>query len=226
MSEGDATRYYMITTARGLEPGETTSARDEYGDPELIIPDPRLLQPTCCAALGDDLVFPGVLDVMRLAVLAPTGPVVPHEDAEDYSLCEAGWRVEAVEAPDAVLGPQAAWLRAAIADAERVIIEEDGVIAAAYGAEVDRQYERGFWGAQPEADAAREALDALGADGAWWAGEGFSCQYGPEMLALAARDLIGASAHWTQEAYDTLTRPWLIVFGRPVHPDDAQAKAA
>ena len=35
--------------------------------------------------------------------------------------------------------------------------------------------------------------------------------HGTEIIVLAARDLIGTTAAWTQEAYDLLTRPWAEV---------------
>ena len=43
--------------------------------------------------------------------------------------------------------------------------------------------------------------------------------------ALAARRLIGAPHGWTQEAYDTITRPWRSVVG-PIHPDDEAIPAS
>jgi hypothetical protein len=42
-------------------------------------------------------------------------------------------------------------------------------------------------------------------------------------LALVTRDLIGQH-RYTQQHYDTLTRPWAAVIG-PVHPDDAPVMA-
>ena len=43
--------------------------------------------------------------------------------------------------------------------------------------------------------------------------------------ALNARHLIGAQHGWTQEAYDTITRPWRSVIG-PIHPDDEAIPAS
>jgi hypothetical protein len=63
------------------------------------------------------------------------------------------------------------------------------------------------------------ALDVAGADGFWWSSVG-GCEYGTEIIALAARDLIGTTAAWTQEAYDLLTRPWAEASGQPAHPAD------
>ena len=44
--------------------------------------------------------------------------------------------------------------------------------------------------------------------------------HGTEIIVLAARDLIGTTAAWTQEAYDLLTRPWAEASGQPAHPAD------
>ena len=74
---------------------------------------------------------------------------------------------------------------------ERELAGEDGQ-ARIYGEAVNARYD-GPGSQMPEkaAEAAAvAALDAIGADGFWWR-HSFSCQYGPEMLALAARDLIG-----------------------------------
>ena len=60
-------------------------------------------------------------------------------------------------------------------------------------------------------DAARDAARAAARDAAWYAA-------GDAAWALVVRDLIGQHG-FTQEHYDTLTRPWATVIG-PVHPDD------
>lgn len=46
------------------------------------------------------------------------------------------------------------------------------------------------------------------------------CGWGSAAIALAARHLIGRAPGWTQEAYDTLTRPWVAAGVGPLHPAD------
>ncbi|MGP4030200.1 RapZ C-terminal domain-containing protein [Actinomadura sp. 3N407] len=117
-----------------------------------------------------------------------------------------GWEVVGDAPLAGLLGPQA-----------------DEILATA---RIAREYLRGDTGASPEAaryyavadatgeamgaclDAALAALAAAGVD-AWWWSTAVSCAYGHELVAIAARDLIGTVPAWTAAAYDTLMAPWL-----------------
>ena len=73
-------------------------------------------------------------------------------------------------------------------------------------------------------DATRFATRAATWDATWDAtgGEAWDAAWdatGDATRALVVRDLIGTHG-FTQDHYDTLTRPWRTVIG-PVHPDDA-----
>ncbi len=214
-------QYFAIIPAGSREPGNVIPGRDEDREPPYVTALPRSL-PVSDACEDPD--FPGVLTAVQVAVLSPLGPVDDGPWADDDGpVCEDGWRVESLTALDPVLGPQSACLLAAIETAERVLTGESAP-ARAYGAAVNEQYHGGTWTADHAANAAAAALDSVGADGFWWR-QCFSCQYGPEMLALAARDLIGTVPGWDRDAYDLLTAPWTAAFG-PVHPDDVQAVAS
>jgi hypothetical protein len=207
--------YYNLIRA-GYQPG----ADENPGTwPEVVTTDPRCLEPSE-ALDGTGVTETDLLTrTWDLAELSPLGPVDDEEGIE----CPDGWTVTS-RTPDLspVLGPQAAQILAAIKEAEITLTgwrdEADQARAAienVYAAAVDEDY--------PQLEAARQAAVAAlyqrGADGAWWNELG-ACQYGWEIVALAARDLTGTTPEWTPDAYDTLTRPWLTAFGRAVHPDD------
>lgn len=208
------TTYYMLAETGQL--CTATTGRHENGDPFLIATEPRRLVPS--EVIGEDahhVMIPLLSAAYAIAVLEPGGPVTLNND--DLLTCENGWTVAKLDGDlSAMLGPQAAQIRAVVAEAERVLIGDDGEIAQKYAAAIDAVYDDGY----DEAERlACEALDAIGADGSWWSEIG-ACAYGGEVKALAARDLIGTVPGWTQEAYDLLTGPWVAAFGRPVHPDD------
>ena len=212
--------YFMIVAAGSREPGDVVPGRDEGREPPYVTVLARSL-PVSDACEDPD--FPEVLTACQVAVLLPLGSVNDGPWADDDGpVCEDGWRIESLSALDPVLGPQSAFLLTAISAAERHLTGEDGP-ALAYGAAVNAQYCGEGWIADAAANAAAAALDAIGADGFWWR-QCFSCQYGPEMLALAARDLIGTVPGWDRAAYDLLSAPWAAALG-PIHPDDAQAVA-
>jgi hypothetical protein len=148
---------------------------------------------------------------------APAGPVTP--DGPGRWSCAAGWTVTGASADLApLLGPQAPAILSVLALAEEALTDP-GPSAAwdAYMIASGAVYT----GAAAADAAARRALAQAGADAAWWDTIG----NGPEILALAARDLIGTAAGWTQAAYDLLTRPWAEAFG-PAHPGDRATTAA
>lgn len=65
-----------------------------------------------------------------------------------------------------------------------------------------------------------EAFAATAFDSCLWTTLVSTGGYGPEILSLAARDLIGRAPGWTPAVSDLITRPWSEAFG-PAHPGDA-----
>lgn len=203
--------YYTLTSA-GI--GER-AIETEYHE-LLVTADPRQLPLTEIGKLRDldaaELVGATEphYEQLRLATVTPVGEVRPS----DYEPCldADGWLVATHEPIDAVLGPQAADLIAAITKMNAVYGIDDDVTKT-YDEAVEAQYGEGPWIAQGAADAAQDALDEAGADGHWWAARAFGCCWGEEMLALAARDLLGTLPGWDQAAYDLLVAPWRTAFG-------------
>jgi len=210
--------YYALIKA-GCLPGGLLPGRDPgSGQCPIIATDPRRLEPY---EVFDEIEEELLARTWELAGLEPCGLVA---DEDDLPECIEGWTITSRTADlSAMLGPQAPHILAAIAEAERTLVgchektEAEAAIEVAYGEAVDAQYPPS--GQVGQLDAALAALAERGADEDWWESIG-SCQYGWEIAALAARDLIGTTPEWTQEAYDFLTRPWFTAFGRPVHPDD------
>lgn len=228
------TKYYTVMQEdpAGLAAGDTIV--NLTGEPLIVVTDPRRMplsetvdsdvadlvlgpQPSpLCPDINPD---PGYV----LVRLTPAGDVTIRGHLRE---CTAGWRVEEILPVDAVIGPQAAHVRAAVRRAE------DALVNASDDDETAGRYEAAFDGAGKNdgaaaVEAAQHALDAAGADGWFWV-NGFPFAYGDEILALVARDLIGAphSAGWNRAAYDLLTGPWLAAFGEPVHPEDTIRQAA
>jgi hypothetical protein len=218
------TDYYIFTRKGAHAPSDRLPHLPLDGGIWCVVTNPREI---LLSEEADDIYLPAMLaaDEYRVARLEPLGPV--REDDCELFECETGWTVAAVEPLDCVLGPQAVHLRAAITLAEGVLTGEDNPAAAhRYIEALNAQYPDGVTRiGQPAADGAKDALDAIAADGWLWAEAGFSCAYGQEMLALAARDLIGTTPEWTWQAYGLLTAPWREAFGQPVHPDDAAVEA-
>jgi hypothetical protein len=156
-------------------------------------------------------------DTLTLVRVEPVGDV---EGPDDYNCHTAdGWTVAGIEpSTDAVLGPQATRIREVVALAEDTLTGDADPRAEAYCEAVNTRYDD----VEPYTEFAEAALAAVGANGFYWTG----CEYGWEVLALAARDLIGTTSEWTQEAYDALTEPWRLVMRTPVHPDDKAPVAA
>lgn len=151
---------------------------------------------------------------LTLVRVEPVGEVDGPDKCDRTFHASGGWTVTGVEeSVDAVLGPQAARVREVVALAEKTLTGLCGdPREEAYMEAVNSRYDD----AQPHVEAAEAALKTIGAYGFYWTG----CEYGWELLALAARDLIGTTLEWTQEAYDALTEPWRLVMHLPVHPDD------
>ena len=131
-------------------------------------------------------------------------------------------------------GPQGDHVRALIARAETLTIDEVAALHARFAA-LDAAGVAArvaawaaalvaAWGAAGVA--ARSAAGDAAWDAAWDAAGGAGASRtamdaaAEAAEALAVRHLIGPT--FTQEHYDTLTGPWRTVVG-PVHPDDVEA---
>lgn len=224
--------YYMLIADDTIQLGSTVPNYDDKDRPFAAHQDPRTIDIT--EALDDrvrqylpDIVIGKVSPAVRVVRVTPRGVVSVHEDyaepgaevSEHIALqAEGGWTVEAIVPLQTIFGPQGEFLLAAIRTGIEHL-DNDGEIGQAYSAEVDHLYD--IYRLHDLRCAAEEAMWAAHADGYWWSRNAFGCVWGQEMLALAARDLIGTTAEWTQDAYDILTRPWRTAFpATPLHPDD------
>ena len=136
-----------------------------------------------------------------------------------------------------VFGPQWREVCAMVLRAARLTHDEASDLDAAMDATWDATWDAAMdatWDAARAAtwDAARAAAWAAARAAAWAAawdatwgetwGEAWDAAWDATWdatRALVVRDLIGTHG-FTQDHYDTLTRPWRTVIG-PVHPDDA-----
>jgi hypothetical protein len=211
--------YYLLVPAG--DPLRAPFLHDRAGAPPRITATPRRLPVS--EIIDEDPVTALLGRAHQLVTVAPLGPVTTT--AAGFAACAGGW-AETARSRDLgpVTGPQHAAIVSLITEAARLFTSpgEDSLRAAgAYASCVGGMY------ATPQAQHAWEgamlaavaALDAAGADGFWWSTVG-GCGYGTEVIALAARDLIGTTAAWRQEAYDLLTRPWTETSGQPAHPAD------
>lgn len=172
-------------------------------------------------AFQDELDLHGdLLDLLAmgncLARLTPRGEVTATNGTPALYICAAGWRVTGWESPDAFLGPQARHIRNLLTK----FADIDGPAEDRYDTAIDAQYNGSGWTAQKHVDAARAALEREGADGIFWGELAAPCNMGGELIALAARDLIGTVRGWTWDAYATLVEPWRAAFGEGPHPQD------
>ncbi|WP_242884094.1 hypothetical protein [Actinomadura litoris] len=145
-----------------------------------------------------------------LAQVAPRTWAV-RENAGRYS-CADGWVVTAHLPIAEILGPQAEQL--IVLAAAMKTAPTHGPTALRYDhhrTAMDTAY----------LDAALAALEAIGADVQWWRSQA-ACADGGELVALAARDLIGTVPGWTTTAYRALITPWVTTHGagRWPHPND------
>ncbi len=194
--------------------GSTLNTRDGDGyDTSYITDDPRRLNPIEIFdddpdghETATDLVQNTTVALIRVE---PVGDA----SADGHLYTADAWTVAGVESSiDPVLGPQASRIRDVVALAEQVLRGDEDPRALVYAKAVNERYEA----TKQHEKAAEAALSAISADGIYWTG----CEYGWELLALAARDLIGTTPGWTQEAYDALTEPWRLAMGLPAHPED------
>ncbi len=149
--------------------------------------------------------------------------LVEQVDGLGYPRSDEGevvdYRVVAVHTPRDVYGPTGTPLRDAIdlleGEAGARVIQRMPAVTRADELERIRSFEQ----------AAKDAVIAAGLDrwgfkGSVWTLLPGSCRHGSEYVAIVARELIGTTPDWTQEAYDYLSRRFVAATGRGLHPDD------
>lgn len=212
------TSYYALTVP-ATRTGEVLTAAPDGGQLDVATA-PRSLRlgnQSLGAVLGES-------DRLRVASLAPRGSVVVERHAVDRCsvVCDDGWAVQYLDGVADLVGPQFAQLRTLAARIDALLDIPEDPDAEAYDKAARAQDKRvGMY-----LNAATVALCKAGADGSWWAAadayldtpDGYT--YGTNLIALAARDLIGTTEGWNQAAYDVLTWPWRTAVGA-LHPDDA-----
>jgi hypothetical protein len=185
-------------------------------DDGLAVTDPRTLP-------FSDLLYDEVptlgdfVDGTASAKLVTVEPLTtPVEGSTDTcSWFEApSWRVTGEAAIAAVIGPQGSEVIAAMEVLNKGgltgVYEPDGAAPA------DQYYtliEATYDAMRDAQDHAVDALEKAGADRTWWETYAFACNFGQEVVAIAARDLIGTVPGWTAEAHDLLTAPYRAAFG-------------
>lgn len=155
-----------------------------------------------------------------LAVVKPLGEITDETDGYGEYTCADGWTVERVLPLHMAYGPQAEQIDECLKIAREKLGEDNGLMSR-YQDVAERRVDNDLFDSAIEA--AEDALTGAGFDGYFWSAQE-SCAYGVELLALAARDLIVTEgvSHWTQAAYDELTRVWRTVLpDHPLHPEDA-----
>jgi hypothetical protein len=231
------TNYYILLADRELAAGSPIPNVDADGNPNAAWLNPRNVEVTeALNGRGNDCLVDMVRDgdnsPVYLAQVTPNGDVQPHTEFYDPGDAEVddrtplgadgGWTVVTFAPLATLLGPQGDLIITAVQEGIRVLDEEEGgVVAEAYVAASNAQHDNpGTTALHAAAYAAEQALSEAGADGYWWA-NAIGCTWGNEILALAARDLIGATPQWTQAAYDLLTLPWRTAISHPLHSGDA-----
>jgi hypothetical protein len=226
-----------VVNPRAMPIGDTLGERTNQGLVDMVRGEIVRIQ-------ADDWVVPPEHEtpLVRVAKVAPIGEVRPHSElwdttAPDFVLddtttleADDGWTVLSIEPLHTILGPQGELIIAAVREGTRIFEDSaDGTPGQPYADEINRLYEVAYENALT---AAGRALDRVGADGCWWTNYALGCAWGSEIIALAARDLVGVgdvlddvvtdADGWTQDAYDLLTRAWRRTFPHlPLHPEDA-----
>ena len=109
-----------------------------------------------------------------------------------------------------VFGPQWEQVCALVLRAAALTLDETKALRVAWDA-AEAAAEAAAW------DAAEAAAEAVAEAAAWDAWDAWDAAR-DAAWALVVRDVIGTHG-FTQDHYDTLTRPWRTAIG-PVHPDD------
>jgi hypothetical protein len=224
------TAYFTLLADDTIAVGDTIPNIDDEGRPHFVVSDPRAMPTT--EALGDDRAEDGLVEIVqsanptvRVVRVTPHGTVRPHcaswdDDDEINSTtvleAERGWKVESIEPLHTILGPQGELVLVAVEQAIQQRL--DDYESALYDAYVTEQNEVGADALHTAVSAAEDALNAVGADGYWWS-KVAGCVWGTEIIALAARDLIGTEG-WDQDGYNRLTRAWRRTLAHRLHPED------
>ncbi|WP_367139524.1 hypothetical protein [Saccharothrix sp. HUAS TT1] len=237
--------HHLLVADDALTVGDVLPEFGDDDQPHAATRDPRALPVTeSLETRVDDLGLPALLfgaagqPSVRIALVDPVGTVRPHatlcwpenqEEPPDRRLVDdpatplgasGGWRITGF-LPDLapLLGPQAE----RIVDLVRQRQAGKGHHPF-YRRVLDVEWEElGAGYATALLDTAVRALHARGLPGGWWASNLPATEWNLEVVALAARDLIGSVMsvpRWNQDAYDDMTRAWWMPFG-PLHPDDA-----
>ncbi|MFD9964868.1 hypothetical protein [Amycolatopsis sp. NPDC058986] len=234
--------HYMIVANRNAEVGDLVPNTDATGNPIPAYRDPRSV--SVVETFDDNTI--GLLDLLQMPKrlvplvaqvlkVVPNGRVSLHSELFNAEHCEdvvpephdaveaeGGWTVRALMPVETILGPQGAQVVAAVRAGfpyfdelcdEQVL---DSYVSTGNMLHTNRKAEL-----DAALDAAENALDNVAADGLWWTRCAMACNWNNEIPALAARDLIGTTPGWNQEAYDLLTLPWRTALPTvPLHADD------
>jgi hypothetical protein len=219
------TTYYKATRPDGTD-FRTGTVLYEVGGTVSITGPARYRWPECCTnTVLHASTVPGQTLVggpWPCRLFEVTGePVAEDEDKRGFRDLTVVAELEAWRA----LGPQGRHVAAFIDQAEAVTTTDWDT---ARGISWDAAF-YAAWDAARDAAAARAATRDAAQVAAWDAARGAAAapvaawHAARVAVALVVRDLIGTSG-FTQDHYDTLTRPWRTTIG-PVHPDDANLGA-
>jgi hypothetical protein len=211
----------LIEQKPSLAEGDTIPNIDSHGHPVPVIKgDPRSFW------ISDILLERNRSDYLQhfiwddtvvLARVSPLGAVRPDGDVQPGWTLEAdqGWKIQSFEPTNRILGTWGQRAEQVFKEMLAAWRSEDSTIRdryeAARGSKLD-QFRH--------AKAAEKALAALGGEKYFWSACVGQDQFGHEIAALAARDLIGRYDGWTLEAYEGIAAPYQAAFGEALHPDD------
>lgn len=197
-----------------LEPGDNDSVGAVIDNDPIAVTEPRML-PFDDLLLGQHALMADFVDGLsprKLVTVEPLTTPVECDNGTAYWYEAAAWRVTGPAPWAPVFGPQGAEIIDALALITPML---QGTFCAEPPAK--RYYDLLFKTERQAEEALQAALDALdraGADRWWWAEGAWQCGlYGPELVAMAARDLLGNVHGWTVTAYNTLTAPYRAAFG-------------
>lgn len=219
--------YYALIFDNTTNVGDTIPNTGADDHPTPVVTDPRafeLADILDARDLRDNITDIVTSATIRIAQVNPLGEVRPHQDlymdgteiAPGIMLeADDGWSIEAFKPNHTILGDHGERAMQVLTTLESAANEDDGRIARYQDA-----LEADFDLIQEDADLAIEALKTVGADSYWWENCTGSDEFGFEVVALAARDLIDQVEGWDQEAYDAIAAPYRVAFGEPLHPED------
>lgn len=221
------TNYYALVFNSTTNVGDTIPNTGTDDHPTPVVTDPRafeLADILDARDLRDNITDIVHSEVIRIAQVTPLGEVRPHPEfymggteITPGIMLEAddGWRIESFKPNHTILGDQGERAMQILNTLESAANEDDDRIAHYRDA-----LEADFGVIEENADLAIVALEAVGADSYWWTNCTGSDEFGFEVVALAARDLIDHVEGWDQEAYDAIAAPYRVAFGEPLHPED------